>query len=95
LHIHIISGDAEPPTHAIAASLDTTAYQAQVSPEDKLNLLATLHGAGRSPLMVGDGINDVPSLAAASVSIAPLDATDLAKQRSDAFLGRAPSFARI
>ena len=83
---HIVSGDAESATRAVANRLDGIDYHASVSPECKLQFLQRLQDDSRAVLMVGDGINDVPSLAAATVSIAPLDATDLAKQNSDALL---------
>jgi Cu2+-exporting ATPase len=83
---HVVSGDADSATRAVAERLDGIDYHASASPEQKLRLLQTLQNDGRSVLMVGDGINDVPSLAAATVSITPLDATDLAKQNSDALL---------
>lgn len=86
LAAHIVSGDAESATRAVAERLDGVDYHASVSPERKLQLLQRLQSDSRAVLMVGDGINDVPSLAAATVSIAPLDATDLAKQNSDALL---------
>jgi Cu2+-exporting ATPase len=86
---HVVSGDADSATRAVAERLDGIDYHASASPEHKLMLLQTLQSldsGARSVLMVGDGINDVPSLAAATVSITPLDATDLAKQNSDALL---------
>lgn len=86
LSVRVWSGDSEPATRAIADRLGGLGHDAGMTPEDKLALLRGLQSDGRSVLMVGDGINDVPSLAAATVAIAPLDATDLAKQKSDALL---------
>ena len=58
-------------------------------PDTKLALLDELKGAGRRPLMVGDGINDGPALAAAHASIAPGTASDVSQQAADAvFLGK-------
>ena len=58
-------------------------------PENKLALLKALEAQGHRPLMVGDGINDGPALAAAHASIAPGSASDVSQQAADAvFLGR-------
>ncbi len=69
-----------------AVRLDDLPVTSSASPEAKLAHVQALHAAGRRVVMVGDGINDVPSLAAATVSIAPLEATDIAKHESDAIL---------
>ena len=64
------------------------AAHAELLPEDKLALLEELKAAGHRPLMVGDGINDGPALAAAHASIAPGSASDVSQQAADAvFLG--------
>ena len=86
LEAELLSGDGAGPSHLVAAALDNLPATSSASPEDKLAHVQALHAAGRRVVMVGDGINDVPSLAAATVSIAPLEATDLAKQESDAIV---------
>ena len=74
---------------ALAKKLGIAA-DAEMRPSTKLALLDDLKAQGRHPLMVGDGINDGPALAAAHASIAPGSASDVSQQAADAvFLGRA------
>jgi Cu2+-exporting ATPase len=83
----ILSGDRAAPVAAIAAELGLAA-QAEASPQAKLAALEALKAAGRRPLMVGDGLNDGPALAAAHASIAPGTASDASQQAADAvFIG--------
>ncbi len=81
----IATGDREAPTRAVAEALHIP-YAAEVTPEGKLARVCALRDRGIDVAMVGDGINDVPGLAAAAVSIAPADGTDLARSQSDALL---------
>jgi P-type Cu2+ transporter len=86
LNVEIVSGDAVTPTAAASRALSNVGYRAAVTPEQKLAYVRELQAHGRRVAMVGDGINDVPVLAAADASITPLEATDLAKHTSDAIL---------
>ncbi|WP_369025716.1 heavy metal translocating P-type ATPase [Qipengyuania sp. RANM35] len=84
----VISGDRASAVDALAARLGI-AGQGEIRPEGKLALLEELRSRGLHPLMVGDGINDGPALAAAHASIAPGTASDVSQQAADAvFLGR-------
>ena len=57
-------------------------------PQDKLDTFGRLKGAGHKVLMVGDGLNDGPALAAGHVSLAPASASDVGQTAADAvFLG--------
>ncbi len=83
----ILSGDRAAAVEAVADDLGLPA-RAAVSPQDKLATLEGLRDAGRKPLMVGDGLNDGPALAAAHASIAPGSASDVSQQAADAvFVG--------
>ena len=83
----IVSGDRSAAVEAVASTLGIKGY-GDASPKDKLDLLGKLKSEGRQPLMVGDGLNDGPALAAAHASIAPGTASDASKQAADAvFLG--------
>jgi Cu2+-exporting ATPase len=84
----IVSGDRQMSVNALARELGITSA-AEMRPEAKLTLLYALGKEGHRPLMVGDGINDGPALAAAHASIAPSSASDVSQQAADAvFLGR-------
>ncbi|MDZ4276083.1 MAG: heavy metal translocating P-type ATPase [Erythrobacter sp.] len=83
----ILSGDRAAPVDAAARELGLAAT-AEVSPQAKLAALEALKAQGRRPLMVGDGLNDGPALAAAHASIAPGTASDASQQAADAvFIG--------
>jgi Cu2+-exporting ATPase len=85
----ILSGDRAAPVAAIAQQLGIAA-SAEASPQAKLGALEALKAQGRRPLMVGDGLNDGPALAAAHASIAPGTASDASQQAADAvFIGEA------
>jgi Cu2+-exporting ATPase len=80
----IASGDRAAAVQSVAATLGIRDWHAAMTPADKLQLVATLKRAGHSVVMVGDGINDAPVLAAADASIALDAGTALARASADA-----------
>ncbi|QEY58391.1 cadmium-translocating P-type ATPase [Pseudomonas sp. C27(2019)] len=82
----LLSGDSSPMVQQIAQQLQIDDARGGLTPDDKLQVLKQLHSQGRHVLMLGDGVNDVPVLAAADISIAMGSATDLAKTTADAIL---------
>ncbi|KDO01124.1 heavy metal translocating P-type ATPase [Pseudomonas donghuensis] len=85
-HTLLLSGDSSPMVHSVAAVLQIDQAIGGLRPDDKLDKLKALQQQGRKVLMLGDGVNDVPVLAAADISIAMGSATDLAKTSADAVL---------
>lgn len=79
----MLTGDAEPAARRVASELGLTSYRAQVLPEGKSAHVEALRREGRTVMMVGDGINDSPALAAADVSVAMGDASDVARAVAD------------
>lgn len=79
----IISGDNIHSVSVVSRALAISA-QAGASPQDKVDTITRLTAGGRKVLMVGDGLNDGPALAAAHVSIAPGSASDVGQQAADA-----------
>ncbi|WP_431201991.1 cation-translocating P-type ATPase [Bradyrhizobium betae] len=96
--IEILSGDREPAVKAAAHALGVPEWRAGVTPADKIARIEELKRRGAKVLMVGDGMNDAPSLAAAHVSMSPISAAHLSQATADlVFLGRplAPVVAAI
>jgi Cu2+-exporting ATPase len=87
--VEILSGDREPAVQAAAQTLGINEWRAGVTPADKIARINDLKRQGFKVMMVGDGLNDAPSLAAAHVSMSPISAAHLSQATADlVFLGR-------
>ena len=84
LDLRILSGDRAEAVAPIAAALGIADWQAGVKPGDKVAALEALRAQGKRVLMVGDGLNDAPALAAAHVSMSPVTAAELAQSHANA-----------
>ncbi len=85
--IVMLTGDHPETARAVAEALDITEWHAEVLPEDKLEMVRALHDDGYVVVMVGDGVNDAPALAAADIGIAMgLGGTDVAVETADVAL---------
>ncbi len=86
--VEILSGDREPAVRHAAQSLEIHEWRAGVTPADKIARIEELKRQGVKVMMVGDGMNDAPALAAAHVSMSPVTATHLSQATADlVFLG--------
>jgi P-type Cu2+ transporter len=81
--IEILSGDRLPAVEKAAKEAGIEKYRGQLSPFDKAARLDELRLMGKFALMIGDGLNDAPSLAKAHVSIAPGAAADASQSAAD------------
>jgi len=79
----ILSGDDPGRVRYLARQLGIEEAHGGLSPADKLDWTRSRQARGQQLAMLGDGINDAPTLAAADVSISFADATDLANASSD------------
>ena len=87
-HIVMLTGDNEAAAARIAADAGITEFAANLLPEDKHNYVAHLREQGRRVVMVGDGVNDSPSLSAADVGVAMGNGTAIAREVADVTLNR-------
>jgi Cu2+-exporting ATPase len=98
LDVHMVSGDREAAAVRVAKSVGIDKTMAGATPQAKLAFVEALTAAGRKVLMVGDGINDAPALAAGFTSMAPSTASDIGRTAAETvFMGSslaAVSFAR-
>lgn len=90
INVHLLSGDKESPVMSLAAQLGIPATNAKANqlPTDKSTYILQLQAQGKIVAMIGDGINDAPSLAVADVSIAVKAGTDIAQQAASITLLR-------
>ena len=79
----LLSGDNATAVADTARAAGIADWHAEQRPEDKIAAIQALMVADQKPLMVGDGINDGPALAAAHVSMAPASASDLGRAAAD------------
>ncbi|WP_417566962.1 heavy metal translocating P-type ATPase [Marinobacter sp.] len=82
----LLSGDRSGHVNQVAGLLGIDEAIGQASPEDKLAVLEKLKAEGRHIMMVGDGLNDLPSMAGAGISVAMGTAADLTQLKADAVL---------
>ena len=82
-NVVMITGDGEATARAVASTIGIDRYYSQVLPEDKAAIINDLKASGRKVIMIGDGVNDTPGLAAADVSVAMKDASDIAQEVAD------------
>ncbi len=88
LDLVILSGDRNETVRPVAEALGIVQWQGTLTPAEKIEIIEQFKARGRRVLMVGDGLNDAPSLAAAHVSLSPISAADLTQAHADAvFLG--------
>ena len=85
---HILSGDNSAAVARLAEELGIADTRAAAPPEEKTAYIRRLQDNGRTVLMLGDGINDAPALAAAAVSVAVAGSADTAREGADVLLVR-------
>jgi Cu2+-exporting ATPase len=86
--LRIMSGDHPAAVAPVAATLGIAQWQGGLKPAEKIAAIDDLKAGGRRVLMVGDGLNDAPALAAAHVSLSPIAAAHIAQAQADAvFMG--------
>ena len=83
LSVRLLSGDRASAVAPVAGAAGIVSWDAEQTPVRKVAAIEALAASGRKVLMVGDGLNDSPSLAAASVSASPASAADISQTVAD------------
>jgi Cu2+-exporting ATPase len=83
LSAELLSGDRPEIVSEVARTVGLAAWRGGCDPAAKAARLADLAAAGRRVLMVGDGLNDAPALAAAHVSMSPASGADISRASAD------------
>jgi Cu2+-exporting ATPase len=86
LALSICSGDSEKTVRECAGKLAIERFESRQKPDDKIRYIKEIQNNGDTVLMIGDGINDAPVLAAADVSITVHGASELANSAADIIL---------
>lgn len=83
MDMRLISGDHQKTVDRIAAEIGVQSASGDMTPDQKLSCIKALQGKGYSVLMAGDGVNDAPALAAATVSCSLTGSSDIALENAD------------
>ncbi len=86
IKVSILTGDPSSQVEAVAQALGITDVHKGLSPAQKLEIASAWQQQGERLMMVGDGINDVPTLARADIAVAIGQASDLTKTNADAVI---------
>src|SRR5581483_1181595 len=81
--IALLSGDRAAVVERIARRAGIETFRAELKPAEKIAWLEARAREGHSALMVGDGLNDAPALAAAHASISPASGADISQRAAD------------
>jgi len=95
LRVHLLSGDHPAAVGSLAGRLGIADWTGGASPQDKYAYVEKLQGAGRTVVMIGDGLNDAPVLARADASIAMGSGADAAQAQADCVLLAQDGEARL
>ena len=83
LQVTLLSGDRQEITRKTAEDVGIAEYRGALSPLEKTEIINALKAGGANVLMVGDGLNDAPSLSSANVSMSPASAMDITQNAAD------------
>ncbi|MEQ9360300.1 MAG: copper-translocating P-type ATPase, partial [Rhodospirillales bacterium] len=83
LGVSMLSGDRADVVRVVADRLNIASWRANLTPDEKVKHLSGLAIQGRKVLMVGDGLNDAPALAAGHASMSPATGADISQSAAD------------
>lgn len=82
----MLTGDNDVTAHTVAKELEIQNVIANVSPKEKGNVIKKMLSKNKKVMMVGDGINDAPSLALSTIGVSIQEGTDIANNSSDVII---------
>ena len=82
----MLTGDNDLTAKTVAKELEIKEVIANVLPKDKVNEVEKLMKTGKKVMMIGDGVNDAPSLATATIGVSISSGTDIANNSADVIL---------
>ena len=88
IQITMLTGDHSDNAGVLARSVGIEHYEAGLTPQEKYQCITTSHSKGERTIMVGDGVNDAPALAAATIGVAMGTGSDVAIETADVTLIR-------
>ena len=91
----MMTGDNEKTAAAVAREVGVDEYHAEVLPEDKAKFIREEKTAGRTVIMIGDGVNDTPALSEADVGIAVNSGAAIAREVADITISSDDLFALV